>query len=684
MERIVNRRKSGRLGLVSALAFSLGVSACDLQEERAERANTILDAALQQIAGEQPSGTPGRLLERLTVQERAVSGIRKAAAGETDVYGVQPSRFAIGSIIAKPRAIVAMEEAVLSEEIRAAVQSVEPETTAEVQEVQKSSEARSTSPQEPSQRKLNTPPPRPASPVLQNRAAMRASRKLARAPEIRDIQRNAETKMIDTMNKLGLDGSVRAASGGNMVIDIFADATQFDGQIAGRPLMSRTIHKGCPEDFTPEMARDDKVLATECLVEALQDSGDYEYCEKDFIFEHQFARRPQDDGSSLGLEPNDPLWDLQWNFRNNGEGEGRSSGGTGFVDFWSRHEVRGSRDVIVAVVDTGLALSHPDIASSPNIAPGWDMVSDPAMGNDGDGRDSDPNDPGDLCDPNTPFAADSYHGSHVAGTIGAAATNNGAGVAAGSWNVTIVPVRALGKCGGRLSDINDSIRWAGGVIPAEGPNGEEIWNDNPADIINLSIGLFESCPASLQDAIDTVVERGAVVVAAAGNARLSTEFYSPGGCANVITVAAGDARGYLTPYSNFGMDVDVMAPGGDLARDDDGDGRPDGILSTKPAKNCTDPVTGDSVDNCYYAFEQGTSMAAPHVSAALALISAKYPEMTGAELESTLLSILDPRTTEQCAAECAQYPGSTPIPDQQGMCTRPCGGGWLNLENLPD
>ncbi|MEO1407712.1 MAG: S8 family serine peptidase, partial [Pseudomonadota bacterium] len=300
------------------------------------------------------------------------------------------------------------------------------------------------------------------------------------------------------------------------------------------------------------------------------------------------------------------------------------------------------------------------------------------------GRDSDPNDPGDLCDPNAPFAEDSYHGSHVAGTIGAAATNNGAGVAGGSWDVTLVPVRALGKCGGRLSDINDAIRWAGGVIPAEGASGEEVWNDNPADIINLSIGLFESCPASLQDAIDSVVERGAVVVAAAGNARLSTELYSPGGCANVITVAAGDARGHITPYSNFGPDVDVIAPGGDLARDDDGDGRPDGILSTKPAKFCTDPVTGESVDNCYYALEQGTSMAAPHVSAALALIAAKYPEMTGAELESTLMSILDPRTTEQCAAECAQYPGATPIPDQSGMCLRACGNGWLNLENLPD
>ena len=111
--------------------------------------------------------------------------------------------------------------------------------------------------------------------------------------------------------------------------------------------------------------------------------------------------------------------------------------------------------------------------------------------------------------------------------------------------------------------------------------------------------------------------RGVIVVSAAGNARVSTQFYAPGGCQNVITVAAGDARGQIAPYSNFGDNVTVIAPGGDLTRDDNGDGRPDGVLSTKAATNCYDPVTGEGVDTCFYAYEQGTSMAAPHVSAAL-------------------------------------------------------------------
>ena len=169
----------------------------------------------------------------------------------------------------------------------------------------------------------------------------------------------------------------------------------------------------------------------------------------------------------------------------------------------------------------------------------------------------------DLCNPAVPGSADSFHGTHVAGTIGAAASNNGAGVAGGAWNVKIVPVRALGKCGGRLSDINDAIRWAAGLIPAEGEDGGEVWNDNPADIINLSIGLFEYCPASLQDAIDSVTDRGAVVVSAAGNARIDTAYYAPGGCDNVISVAAGNALGEITAYSNFGDNVDILAPGGE-------------------------------------------------------------------------------------------------------------------------
>lgn len=541
-------------------------------------------------------------------------------------------------------------------------------------------------------------------------AERKMAKRLARRSVIREdairAQRDANSVMLDALSKYGMGGEVALSRNGQMVIQIGKDGaspTRFGPEDASSNpvadfLAVATEETDCSEISAEVSLESNPILATECIVQDLRASGQFEYVEKDYIFQNQFARKPKPDPkpeptgtdetpttpAEVSMTPNDPLWSLQWHFMNQGEGEGTSPGGSGFQDFWARQANTGSADVVVAVVDTGLQLDHPDIEGSPNVVAGWDMVSDPRIGNDGDGRDNNPNDPGDMCDPTAPNAEDTFHGTHVAGTIGAAVTNNGSGVAGGAWNVKIVPVRALGKCGGRLSDINDAIRWAGGLIPAEGEDGGEEWNDNPADIINLSIGLFEYCPASLQDAIDSVVDRGVVVVSAAGNDGGSTTFHAPGGCNNVISVAAGDARGQIAPYSNFGAEVDVLAPGGDLTRDDNGDGHPDGVLSTKKSSDCFDLVTGEPVDNCFYAYEQGTSMAAPHVSAALALLKARDPEATGADLTSLLLSSLDPRSPMQCAGSCERYPGTEPIEGNPDMCLRPCGGGLLNLGNIPE
>ncbi|PKP83161.1 MAG: peptidase S8/S53 subtilisin kexin sedolisin [Alphaproteobacteria bacterium HGW-Alphaproteobacteria-18] len=541
------------------------------------------------------------------------------------------------------------------------------------------------------------------------------TRKLARrAPVEREVVRkqlDANTVMLDTMTRYGVGGEVSLSRQGQMVIQIGADGanpTQFRGRNGPEEFLARADTSECPEDADAASVSADLAMATACVVRDLRASGQFEYVEQDFIFQNQFARKPRDmpagtpgetkPGGSTGssgstgakpavFDPNDPLWALQWHFRDKGSSDGRTAGGAGFESFWKKQGITGSNGIVVAVVDTGLQMNHPDIAGSPNIMPGYDMVSDPRMGNDGDGRDSDPNDPGDMCDPTKPGASDSFHGTHVAGTIGAAATNNGAGVAGGAWDVRIVPVRALGKCGGRLSDINDAIRWAAGLIPAEvdeGPQGwSEVWNEHPADIINLSIGLLGACPASLQDAINAATAEGVIVVSAAGNARMSTSFYAPAGCQNVVTVAASDARGQIAPYSNFGPEVMVLAPGGDLTRDDNGDGKPDGVLSTKAATNCYDPVTGDGVANCFYAYEQGTSMAAPHVSAALALLKARDPSARREDIISTLRASLDPRESLQCAGLCSQYPGASPIEGSADMCARPCGEGLLNLANVP-
>lgn len=741
------RLTSGRITIASALAGLLVLSGCDQQDTRLSRARDLAGATIDQLSGRTvvDPGAP-RALETADVKDRAIAGtLINEMTFET---ASESPMFAVGSIIAKPKDIPPADSFATMEEDEAFLE--DPEMVEEFSEDLESSSAlaapsapattRSLSLVEPAQvmPRIKLDPkarskslsdlnkatedleraadaePSPLSrkrslsarsmesaPVEERMMARKMARRSVISRDAIQAQRSANSVMLDTLSKYGMGGEVALSREGQMVIQIGDDggSPTFGPANAPKRLMqnflARDTKMECPDNADMVTVQSNPVMATECIVEDLRKSGQFEYVEKDYIFENQFARKPQPTtpGASpdiggpastiTAIIPNDPLWSLQWHFQNNGNGEGESAGGASFQDFWTRQGTEGSPDIVVAVVDTGLQMAHPDIAGSPNIATGWDMVSDPRMGNDGDGRDSDANDPGDLCDPSVPYAADTFHGTHVAGTIGAAATNNGAGVAGGAWNVKIVPVRALGKCGGRLSDINDAIRWAGGLIPAEDSEGNEVWNDNPADIINLSIGLFEYCPASLQDAIDSVTDRGVIVVSAAGNARMATQYYSPGGCGNVITVAAGDARGYIAPYSNFGPEVDILAPGGDLTRDDNGDGRPDGVLSTKASTNCYDPVTGEAVDDCFYAFEQGTSMAAPHVSAALALLKARDPDATPDDLKATLLAAVDPREPGQCAGSCALYPGTTPIEGSPDMCLRPCGLGLLDLAKVP-
>jgi len=497
----------------------------------------------------------------------------------------------------------------------------------------------------------------------------------------------AEERMIETATKFKVAASIQRSRSGQMVIEIGSDAlnpTNFTQAVMQQGRIA--LEQGVECDEIAAQASDaNPLVAMECVIQDLRRSGEFEYVEKDWFYEHQMIRRPDFTDAPVTITPNDPLFGLQWHFKSQGSEAGQSAGGAGFVDFWTDRENQGSSEVVVAIVDTGLQMDHPDIVASGNVVAGWDMVSDLDVANDGDGRDSDANDPGDFCPERNVFA-DTFHGTHVAGIVGAGATNNADGVAGGAWNIKIVPVRALGKCGGKLSDINDAIRWAAGTIPEFNELGEEVWNENPADIINLSLGLFRTCPASMQDAINSVTARGVTVVVAAGNRSVPTEFFAPAGCQNVVTVAGGDARGHLAPYSNYGAAVDVLAPGGDLTRDDNGDGNPDGVLSMKTAANCQDPLTGAAVETCYYAYEQGTSMATPHVAAALALIKSESPDLTSDELVSTLLTSTTAIPENQCTGLCSQFPGAVPTADDPDMCLLPCGSGLLNLAdvNLPD
>lgn len=376
---------------------------------------------------------------------------------------------------------------------------------------------------------------------------------------------------------------------------------------------------------------------------------------------------PRADAEAAAL-PNDPLLPQQWYLA------GSDVGGMGVLDYVRRTGATGE-GVVIAAVDTGIYRPHPDLAPA-NILPGADVVSDPTMGNDGDGRDDDPTDPGDACDPSEK-TADTLHGT-VNASLVTARRNDGVGIAGVAPGAKLLPVRALGRCGGKLSDINLGIRWSAAILPFETASGATHWNKTPANIIVLPIGLFQSCPESMQLAIDDAVKAGAIVVVAAGNARVDTKYYSPGGCRNVISVAGSDRRGHLSPYSNFGRGVNVLAPGGDMSRDDDADGRPDGIVAARYSQNCQqDP--GSPLSACEYSFENGTNMASMLVGGVLALLKSRHPDDSNDALTERLLAATTPRTTVQCSGACGDYPGAEKVPGLNDICFRRCGVGLLDL-----
>ena len=329
--------------------------------------------------------------------------------------------------------------------------------------------------------------------------------------------------------------------------------------------------------------------------------------------------------------PNDAFYSEQWHYY-------ESTGGANLPDAWDQTTGEG---VVVAVIDTGSTL-HADL--NDNLIGGYDMIADSSIGRDGNGRDSDWRDSGDYCAQTG--GNSSWHGTHVAGTI-AAETNNGTGVAGVAFGAKILTLRALGACGGRTSDIADSIIWAaGGSVPGTPANA------NPAQVINMSLGGSGSCDSVTQSAINLARNRGATIVVAAGNENRNASQATPANCSGVVTVAATTRSGGRASFSNFGNVVDLAAPGQDIASTvDEGTRNP----------------AGDS-----YARYSGTSMAAPHVAGVAALLYAADPSITPTEVESILKSTARnfPASCSGCgtgivdavAALAALDSGSTPTP----------------------
>jgi serine protease len=308
-----------------------------------------------------------------------------------------------------------------------------------------------------------------------------------------------------------------------------------------------------PEDG---VALADDVEDVDALLATLRQSPDVEAAEPLFTYEAQ------------AFTPNDPLYSKQWNLRL-----------IGMPEAW---EVSRGKGVIVAVLDTGVAYETkgpfvrvPDLKGV-RFAPGYDFIHDTDHPNDDNG-----------------------HGTHVAGTI-AQATNNGEGVAGIAFEATLMPIKVLDAAGtGNSADIADGIRWA---------------VDNGAKVLNLSLGGF-GYSRVIENAVAYARSHGAVVVAAAGNHGVGTVAY-PAAYAGAVGVGAVGPDGTRTPYSAWGEQLDLLAPGGDKRRGDEG-----GILQATIVKG----EPGKAV----YASFQGTSMATPHVAGVAALLfaaGAKSPD----------------------------------------------------------
>lgn len=266
--------------------------------------------------------------------------------------------------------------------------------------------------------------------------------------------------------------------------------------------------------------------------------------------------------------------------------------------------VTGSISVTIAVIDTGVDLNHPDLASKIWTNPGETGGGKETNGvdDDGDGYVDDWRG-WDFANGDNNPQDDHGHGTHVSG-IAAAVTDNGIGIAGIAWSARIMPLKILDSSGnGPDSDVASAIIWA---------------TDHGANIINLSLG--GAAPASVMEmAVNYAYVHGVTVVAAAGNTGSMGVLY-PAAYLNAIAVAATDLNNNHASFSSYGPEVDLAAPGA-------------GIYSTywRPGSGST------------YTTLSGTSMATPHVAGAAALLAGlpqfNTPDKIRLALEETALDL---------------------------------------------
>jgi serine protease len=338
--------------------------------------------------------------------------------------------------------------------------------------------------------------------------------------------------------------------------------------------------------------------------------------------------------------------------------------------------------VVIADLDTGVRFDHPDLrnATANRLLPGYDMISDPLIANDGDGRDPDASDPGDWVSAadlknsvlaTCTVANSSWHGTRVAGILGAV-TNNQIGIAGLMWQGWVEPVRVLGKCGGYDSDILAAMAWAAGM-PVEGVPD----NPYPAQIVNMSLGSVGPCTASYQQVISELLDAGVLVVVSAGNEGGPVD--SPANCPGAVAVAGLRQVGTKVGFSSLGPEVTLSAPGGNCVNTG-----PPCLFSIETTTNTgtTVPATNTYTDETN--FNVGTSFSAPIVSGIAGLMLSVNGNLSPAQLLARLQAgaLPFPVSSDPAVPMCHVPTGASDLQTNECSCTTgTCGAGMANANN---
>jgi len=369
----------------------------------------------------------------------------------------------------------------------------------------------------------------------------------------------------------------------------------------------------------------------------------------------------------------------------------------------------GSAGLVIADIDTGVVFDHPDlmpVSGGGRLLPGYCFISDPVIANNSSCPGPEASDPGDWVTQAdlstsecvnagvTNTSVSSWHGTRVAGILGAI-TNNGMGIAGTTWAGKLLPVRAVGVCGGLDSDIISGMLWAAGIAVSGAPI-----NTTPANVINLSLGGSGACPADWQDAISQVTARGVLIVASAGNE--SGPMDTPANCTGVAGVVGLRQAGTKVGYSSLGPQASLGAPAGNCVNNPS-DTAPciDSLITTTnlgaqgPSTNdytgqyYCDPTTGSYTNgNCtignnqYRTYNLGTSFSAPQVAGVGALMLAVNAKLNSCQLISRLKegALPFPQSSVGATTQPPMCPSADPNTGEC-ICTndgQTCGAGMAN------